>query len=303
MADDWAKLMAEAKKLETKFKDLTSDDGTALWKVLQARDRSLETHEKALQKAAIAAYEAGVGSKKLAEFLKDKGFAAAFKLLDADRKLLGSELKLFEAHCDKCKAAARVVEDLIEVMDRALNASKNKEKSPERTAAKKVRDALYARFNDMNTANNLRYLPDKYLTGFEATFDKIIEHLIAEAFKKGKDPGAAEVPQPLAEKKLQAAVKTATDLHKTVMTCVTKMAALQPPAPQIELLSAKAWDAHNDLRDKATAFEALLKKFKKDLADADPKGEVEAKIKGIVKQYDEAHAALIKADAKVGKVL
>ncbi len=304
MADDWTKLIADARKLEVKYKDLTLDDGKTLWKALQARDKSMETHEKALQKATLAAYEAGVGSKKLAEFMKDKGFAAAYKLLDADRTLLGSELKLLEAHCDKCKAAARVVEDHISDMDRALVASKGKDKSAERSAAKKVRDGLYERFNDMNAASNLRYLPDKYMTGFDATFDKIVEHLITEAFKKGKDPAdVAEIPQPLAEKKLHTAVKEATEWHKTVMTCAEKLTALMPPNPQIEVFSTKAWAAHNDLRDKTSEFEALVRKFKKELAEADPKGEVAAKIKGIAKLYDEAHAALIKADSKVGKVL
>lgn len=303
MANDWAKLIADAKKLEVKFKNLTLDDGNTLWKELQSRDKSMETHETSLQKATLAAYEAGVGSKKVAEFLNDKGFAAAYRLLDTDRKLLGDELKLLEAHCDKCKSAADLVEAQIAVMDKALVSSKGTDKSAERTAAKKVRDGLYLRFNDMNAASNLRYKPDKYMTGFDKTFDKIVDHLIAEAFKKGKDPAnVAEIPQPLSDKKLPAAVKVAQGLHKVVMTCAEKMLAPKTPAPQIELLSAKAWAAQNDLRDTVTDFEGLVKKFKKELAAADPKGEVEDKVKAMAKLYDEAHVALIKADNKAGKV-
>ncbi len=304
LAEDWTKLIADAKKLDVKFKSLTSDDGHALWKDMQTRDKQMEVHEKALQKAAIVAYEAGVGSRKVAEFMKDKGFAAAFKLLDGDRTLLGSELKLLEAHCDKCKVAAGVVEDLIGVMDKALMATKGSDKSAERTAAKKVRDAMHVRFLDLNAANNLRYKPDKYMTGFDKTFDKIVDHLIVEAFKKGKDPAVvAEIPQPLSDKKLPAAVKAAQELHKIVMTCAGKIVALTPPDPQIELLTGKAWAAHNDLRDKVTEFEGLVRKFKTELQAADPKGKVGDKIKAVAKLYDEAHAALVKADKKVGKVV
>lgn len=304
MAEDWAKLIAEAKKLESRFRDLSLEDAKALWKTLQDRDKSMEAHEKALQKAAIAAYEAGVGSKKVAEFLKDKGFAAAFKLLEADGKLLKPELKQLDTYCDKCSDAAKVVKDLIADMDKALTASKGKDKSADRTAAKKARDALHERLDDLNAASNLSVLPEKYLTDFDKNFDKIIEHLIAEAFKKGKDPeAAAEIPQPLTEKKLQAAQKEALALHKTVMTCVEKMKALTPTDPKLELLSTKAWEAHNALRDLTGDYEGLVKKFKKELAAADPKGEAEDKVKAIAKQYDEAHVALTKADAKVGKAV
>jgi hypothetical protein len=304
MADDWARMMADAKKLEARIRDLTLNEAKGFWKALQARDTSMETHEKALQKAAIAAYEAGVGSKKLSEFQKDKGFAAAFKLLEADRKLLVAELKQMEAQCDKCKVAARQVEDLIGVMDKALVASKTKEKSAERTAAKKVRDALYERFNDLNAASDLRYLPDKYMTGFDATFDKIIDHLIAEAFRKGKDPAeAAEVPQPLADKKLQAALKEAQALHKTVFTCLDKKTALQPPNAQIDLLTVKAWAAQDALHKLVMEFEALIKKFRKELAEADPKGEVEDRVKAIAKLHDAAREALGKDSAKAGKLV
>ncbi len=302
MAEDWAKLIAEAKKLESRFKDLTLEDAKALWKVLQDRDKSMEAHEKALQKAAIAAYEVGVGSKKVAEFMKDKGFAAAFKLLEADGKLLKPELKQLDTYCDKCSDAAKVVKDLIADMDKALTASKGKDKSAERTAAKKVRDALHERLDDMNAASNMSVLPEKYLTEFDKNFDKIIEHLIAEAFKKGKDPeAAAEIPQPLAEKKLAPALKEAQGLHKAVLTCVEKMKALTPPDPKLELLSAKAWDGHDALRDLTTEYEGLVRKFKKELAAADPKGDVEDKVKAIAKLFDEAHVALTKADAKIGK--
>lgn len=307
MADDWSKLIADAKKLETKIKDLTLDEGKRLWKELQARDKSMEAHEKALQKAAIAAYEAGVGSKKVTEFMKDKGFAAAFKHLDGDRTSLKGELKDLETHCDKCKAAAHVVEDLIGVMDKALVTSKNKDKSAERSAAKKVRDGLYERFNDMNSASNLRYLPEKYMTGFDATFDKIVDHLIAEAFKKGKDPSeVAEVPQPVTEKKIQAGLKEAQQLQKTITTCLEKKAPLEPGDARAEILNSKAWAALDELRKVANTWDALAKKFKKELAEVDPKGDVQDKIKEISAVYDAAMKALkadVAKDVKLGKVV
>ena len=304
MADDWAKWIADAKKLETKTKSLSLDDGKDHWKALQERDKLMEAHEKALGKAAIEAYEAGVTTKKLAEFMKDKGFAAALKLLENDRKMLVAELKLLEAHCDKCRAAVHLLDDMVGAMDKVLVASKGKDKSVERVAAKKVRDGLYERFQELSEASNLRYLPDKYMTSFDGQFDKLIEHLLAQALKKGKDPvEEVELPQPLTDKKLAATVKLAEHLRKDVETCVEKKKAMKVEDAKGEALLNKAWATLEELKEVSLKYEGLARKFKKDISVSKERDDIGKQIKAIAQQYEAALQALKAEAVRIGKAV
>ncbi|MGV8986395.1 MAG: hypothetical protein ACOH2H_08945 [Cypionkella sp.] len=326
MVDVWGKhyikFLADFKSIKSELEKYTLDDAEDLWKALQARDKLMEGHEKKLAAAAISAYEAGVTSKKLPEFMKDKGFADAKKLLDNDRKLLVAELKMLDVHCDKCKVSAGKAYALAQDMTKALMADKTKDKNPEREKVKKLREGLMTTFAELTEANKIGFKPPKYMTVFDAQYDKLIDHLIADALKKGKDPEEQlEVPQPLTDKKLGALVKEAGRLGSSVNASILKKEAIEEkiakekggtaPAgkdasktldPAAEAFLTKARKTFQKLQKVGDEGEALKKKFKAEIAALKERTEILKQFKSIEDEVEKAKTCIEEGTVKAKKV-
>ncbi len=321
MADDWTKLVAAYKSLEPKLTKSSLEDCKDLWKGLQSLDKAMEAHEKKLGAAAIAAYEAGVISKKLAEFLKDKGFADAKKQLDGDRKLLVTDLKDLLGHCDTCKAGAAAGADLASQMAKALAAEKSKDKNPARDAVKKLRLDLVETVRALTEANNIRFQVPKYMTVFDSQYDKLIDHLIAEALKKGKDPeDQLEVPQPLTDKKLGALVKEAARYGGSINASILKKEEFeaklkkdQDKNPSSQTVPAgmdttplsyvdKAKRTFAKLEAIAAEAEALKKKFKAEIALLKEKTEILKQFKSIELEVEKAKSCIDEGTVSAKKI-
>ena len=294
--DDWGKhyikFLAETKSLAAETANYNLDDTEGLWKALETTDKQMEGHEKKLGAAAIDAYEAGVVSKKLAEFMKHKAFADAKKALDIDRKNLVAGLKMLEVQCNKCKAGATKAYDLSQRMSKAIVGDKTKEKNPEREKVKKLREGVMATFEELTQAEKLRHKPPKYMVVFDAQYDKLIDHLIAEALKKGKDPKEAlEVPQPLTDKNLGLLAKEATRYVTNIGGNVAEI---------------------ESINGKVTSIKDKLSKLKADRKAAEAKGDAKAAAKAkeaedalgtdAVALRDAAEALVGKADKSFEKL-
>lgn len=309
MAEDWVKLFlkfsAANRSLAPELAKYTLDDADEIWKTLEARDKAMEVHEKKLGAAAIDAYKAGVSSKKLAEFMKDKAFATAKGFLDADRKLLVAELKLLEAHCEKCKASTTKAYTLAQEMAKALLADKTKVKNPEREKVEKLREGLMEQFDELSRAEKVRYKVPKYMKVFDAQYDKLIDHLIAEALKKGRDPAEeAEVPQPLSDKKLAAAVKDVGEMGASITETLDKKNKLKViDEKTLDTAMTKAWDTLEAMRKVQDYYDGLLKKFKKELAAFKERDEILKKVKAIGDEIAKAQKVLKEDANKAGKIV
>lgn len=327
MLDEWAKhflkFSADNKSLAAELAKYSLKDAKDLWDVLEKRDKAMEVHEKKLGTAAIATYEAGVTSKKLAEFMKDKDFAAAKAALDEDCKHLEAELSALEDYCDKCRAAAEKAYVLAQKMAKALIADTTKEKHPEREKVEKLREALMTRFEDLSKAEKMRHKPPKYLMVFKKQYDKLIDHLIAEALKKGKDPeDQLEVPQPLTDKKLGALVKEAARLVGSINTSILKKEEIEakakkdqkPPAPgapetpkvpdpAAEAFLAKAKRTFGKLQKIAEEAESLKAKFKAEIALLKEKTEILKQFKTIEQELERAQTCIEEGTVKAKKVV
>ncbi|MBI1172671.1 hypothetical protein GC209_14845 [bacterium] len=293
--DDWSKTFikfsAELRKLTPELQKYTMDDAETLLKAVQDRDSDLEKQEKKLRAAALAAYEAGMTGTKLADFLKDKDFADAKKLLDTSCKLLASELKLLDTHCDKCRASANKAYELAQAMAKAIAADKTKDKNLEREKVKKMREGLMAQFEELTNAYKLRYKVPPHLNVYEEQYDKFITHLIAKAMKKGKDPEKQlQVPVPLTDKKLGMMVKEADHLAAQVLANMTKNFALKDSKPTAAAPFLKKAEADvakiRKISDEASALE---RKFKNEIAELKERLE-------ILKQFKSIHETLEKSE-------
>lgn len=321
--DNWAKhfikFKAETSTLSTELAKYALKHAEGLWDDLEKHDKSMETHEKKLGAAAIDAYEAGVTSKKLAEFMKDKDFATAKALLDEDRKQLVDELKSLDEYSAKCKAAAEKAYELAQRMSKAIMADKTKEKNPEREKVKKLREGLMTKFEELSKAAKLRYKPPKYMTVFDAQYDKLITHLIAEALKKGKDPeDQLEVPQPLTDKKLGAYVKEAARLGTSVNTSILKKEDIEEkakkdakspapgtpsePDPAAVAFVTKAKRTLGKLQKIAEDAEALKAKFKAEIALLKEKTDILKQFKAIEVEFEKAKVCIEEGTVKAKKV-
>ena len=276
MADDWAKLEADYKKLEPQIRKSTHAQATKLWQALVARDKLLDTHEKMLSKAALAAYEKGVKGKTIGEFLKDKAFGDAKKLLDTDRRLLVNELYELKLYCEGCAELAKPMDKLSEKMAKVIKAAKDD--GPSGAKAKKMRDELAASLKDVNEAAALRFKPDKYMTSFNQQYDKLLDHLLAEALKKAADkPDDDELPQPLTEKKLKDALQQCKDMHEAVEYSLNDALGLKSQGPKVTAAPVKkAATTLTDLKKLAMRYEGLRLKFKKEIAGSKEKADIES---------------------------
>ena len=288
MADDWAKLEADCKKLEPQIKKSSLAQATKLWQALLARDKVMDAHEKMLTKAATAAYEKGVKSKTVLEFMKDKAFSDAKKLLDTDRRLLVNELYELKLLCEGSDDLAKVMDKLSGKMAKAIKAANDD--GPAGIKAKKLRDDLAASLKDVNEAAALRFKPDKYLTSFNQQYDKLIDHLLAEALKKVADTqDSDDLPAPLADKKLKASVDDAEDLADAVKAGLDQAVAAKEKDPKtVATPLKKASTALSELKKLSMRYQSLRIKFKKDIATAKDKTEIETQIGVIVGHFNDA---------------
>ena len=294
MADDWVKLEANYKKLEPQIKKSTLAQANKLWGLLQTRDKMLETHEKTLAKAAIAAFDKGVKGKTVTEFMKDKGFGEAKKLLDTDRRLLVNELYELKLFCEGCFDLAKLMDNLSSQMAKAMKASKDK--SPARTKVEKLSEALVNQLKDTNEAAAMRFRPDKYLTSFNGQYDKLIVHLLEQALKTGaENKEDDELPQPLTDKKLKEAVQQCKDLHEAVEENANDALGLKSQGSKATAgPMKKAATALSDLKKLALRYDGLRSKFKKEIAASKEKSEIEAKASDMATEFAAAEKSFKK---------
>jgi hypothetical protein len=300
MAEDWAKVEAELGKLLAKCKPYSLDGATKLWHAIQTRDKLIEAHEKALEKAVIAGHEAGIVGKSVADFAKDKGFSDAKKLLDADRKALVGELKALDEYCDACDALGKVGDKMNETVLKSLKAAKVS--SPAQRKVDKMRLELAAKVKDLFSAHALGFKPEKFLTTFNAQFDKLIDHFLAEALKKAKPAkDAGEMPQPLASSKNKKRIKDMAELDKRIeKLCKDALAAAADKAPQKAMKLLETAQFQLEAMQKIYGeFAKLVSKFKTDIAASKDHDDVKKAGVEIKKLADDAKATCLATRKKI----
>lgn len=299
MAEEWSKLEADYKKLEQQIKKSTFAQADRLWQALLARDKLMDGHEKLLTKAAQVAFEKGVTGKTVVEFMKDKGFGDAKKLLDTDRRLLVNELYELKVYCEACDALAKVMDKLSEKMAKAIKLANDP--GPAGVKATKLRLELALSLKDVNEAAALRFKPDKYMTSFNQQYDKLLGHMLTEALKQvseAKDDDA--LPQPLVEKQLQAVVVQSEKLRVGVTKALDEALAATAKDPKAAAAPLKkAATALGELKKLAMRYQGLRTKFKKDIAGSKERTDIEGRISEIVANFE---AAETQFKAKIAKL-
>lgn len=267
MAEDWAKVETEIVKLLAKSKPYSFDGANKLFHAIQSRDKQIETHEKAFEKAVLAAHEAGVVGKAVADFAKNKGFVDAKKLLEADRKALVAELKALDVYCDECDSLGKIGDKMNEAVLKSLKAAKVS--SPAQRKVDKLRGELAAKVKDLFAAAALGFKPEKFLTTFNAQFDKLIDHFLAEALKKAKpSKEEGEMPRPLSDANNNKRIKDMTDMEKRIdKLCKEALAAAADKSPQKAMKALEAAQFQLGAMQKIYGeFAKLVSKFKKEIA-------------------------------------
>lgn len=300
MADSWAKLLADLEKATAEAKKYSLSEATKLFNVLLVRDKLLETHEKAFSKAAIAAYERGMKSTTLVEFLKDHDVAEAKKNLDTDRRLLVGELDTLEVYCKSCDKTGDMLDKLMDVAAKAFKAAA-KDKSADKIAAEKLRDALVVKLKDINEAAAMRFRVEKYLTAFNGQYDKFIAHLLETALKKADEKKDDELPQPLVDKKLTAAHNLAdAELTKIKEAVKDAQDTKDPKAASLAMKHAQI--AHAGLAVLSKKYEKVKTDFKKQITASKDRKDIESKIKDIIDSADIGKKLITDAAAKLKKM-
>jgi hypothetical protein len=287
------------KKAEAKVKSYGLAEATKLFNLLKIRDKLLEEHEKAFSKAVLSAYEKGVKDTTLIEFLKDPKVADAKKALDVDRRLLGTELDKLEEYCLTCKKLADDLDKLLEIIFKVVKATA-KDTDAVRKVVVKMAEPLTTKLKDLNEAAQLRFRVDKYLTSFDAQYEKFLPHLLTITLKKVDDK-KSDLPQPLTDKKLLAASHTAEEtLDKLKQDLKEALADKDPKSAS--LLMKHAEIALAKLTKARATYEKVQKDFKKEIAGSKEKKDIEAKIKTILSAGDEGEKLLKAALAERKKM-
>lgn len=300
MAEDWAKVEAEIGKLQAKCKSYSLDGANKLWHAIQTRDKLIETHEKAFEKAVLAAHEAGIVGKTVADFAKNKGFVDAKKLLEADRKALVGELKALDTYCDECDSLGKIGDKMNEAVLKSLKAAKVS--SPAQRKVEKLRLELAAKVKDLFSAHALGFKPEKFLTTFNAQFDKLIDHFLAEALKKAKPAKEeGEMPRPLSEANNKKRIKDMGELDKRIeKLCKDALAAAADKSPQKAMKSLETAQFQLEAMHKIYGeFAKLVSKFKKEIAESKDHDDVKKAGIEIKKLSDDAKATCMATRKKI----
>lgn len=224
MAKEWDKFSADYKKLKSQSAGLTKQAGAAEVKRMQVANSNVSEGEGNLKTSLTKARKGGVTGDSVGDFMKNKDFQEAMKLLNKAVDMLEEGVKAVNDFADKADAAADALAGLHADIGKDLKKRKDSSESKKDIQALEATteaDAKEFRSLARNTRERVVPAYRDYGKKFQATVAKIVKEAPDVV---AKEVEGKEIPQKLVDRVLNTAFTKCAAGAKDVKTmCDTAM--------------------------------------------------------------------------------
>ena len=288
MAKEWDKFQAEYKKLKPGIDKHSTTEASAVFQRFKLASANRSQGEDYLGDSTVTARKNGVTGATLAEFMKDKTFSDAKKLLDKVVDEYATELKALDAFCDAATKLSGEVAVLNKAIEKDLKSRKDKSES------KKDIEALLATTADdvkeLNKAADYRTKPNPFQRGYVANYAKAIDKIVKEApEEQERKKDATEMPQLFVDRNIKANTSKAIALNKAVAdACNEAITAAGDDVKAALPFLKTAQTSLVALKEMNDKYVEAVKKFQAAIDDSKDKAKTEKMIDAIGKSFDAA---------------
>lgn len=301
MAKEWDKFQADYKKLKPAIGKHSTTEASAVFTRFKLASANLSQGEENLGDSTVTARKNGVTGDKLTDFMKDKSFSDAKKLLDKVVAEYVEQLQAVDAFCDAAAAVSGDVAVLQKAIEKDLKSRKDKSES------KKDIEALLATtvddIKELNKSVAYKTKPNPFQRGYAANFAKHLDKIVKEApEEQERKKNATEMPQLFVDRNIKTNFTKAVALGKAVADACDKAmeAAGNDMAAAVPHLKA-AQTALVALKGLNDSYVEAVKKFQADIDNSKDKDKVEKMIAAIAKSFDTAARAFKGASTTIKK--
>lgn len=288
MAKEWEKFQSEFKKLKPSIDKHSAEAASAAYKRVTLASANVSEGESNLAESTVTARKNGVKGTALPDFMKDKTFADAKKLLDISVGQFVEELKTLDTFCDGAQATADKLATLYRAIEKDLKSRKDKSES------KKDIEALQAtclkEHGELEKAAGFKTKPNKFMRAYVGNYMKTIKDILetapeAQASKKEQ----TELPQLFVDRNIKLNTTKALAFGKKVKeACDLAMEAaandLKDALPHLKTAQA----ALVQLKKLSDDYTEAEKKFADALTNSKDQGKIEKMLESIHKALDSA---------------
>lgn len=285
MAKEWDKFQSDYKKLLPQIKKYSVEEASAAKTRVNSANTNCGEGERNLAASMVKARKNGVTGTALPDFIEDKGFAEAYKLMKSAFNMLAEELIAIEAF----SKAAAVVQTDVTKLDTAI--TKDLKGRKDSSASKKEIEGLQEQI-----ATDLKALKEaagKY-DGVEpmkknlpGNFPKSVAAVLKQAPEAQETKEETEtLPMLLVDRNLKSNVSKALKIAKTIGDEIKE--ALELAATDMGGAATKIKAAAGELKtlsELVKQYQKLKTDYKQDIAVSKDKGKIETAIDTIEKAY------------------
>jgi hypothetical protein len=283
MAKEWDKFQADYKKLKPSIEKYSASEASAVLKRVTIAKAALPQGERNLSESMVTARKNGVTGKGLPDFMKDKSFSEAKKLLDVAVGMMVETLKEIDTFAAAATGVADEVADLHAKILKDLKGRKDSSES--KKDIEKLRDTLYDHHGVLAASGKINEKVIPYLRGYVGNYMKTINGILAEAPDEQEEmKESTELPQLLVDRNIKKNYSAAMALAETVQKSCDE--AIEQA--QVDLKAAlphikAAQVALVKLKKIADDYEDVVNKFKDNLEVSKDKSKIEKMIAAIDK--------------------
>jgi Asp-tRNA(Asn)/Glu-tRNA(Gln) amidotransferase C subunit len=265
MAKEWEKFQSDYKKIKPAIDKHTAAAVSAVYKRVTLADANMSEGEANLAESTVTARANGVTGTSLPDFMKDKTFSDAKKLLDKAVGQFVGELKALDDFCDQAEKAADQVAALYKAIEKDLKSRKDKSES------KKDIEALQATcltvHGELEKVAAFKKKPNKYQRDYVANYMKTIDKILKEAPEEQvRKKDATELPQLFvdrniklnASKAMALAKKVGDDCNKALEASQADLKAALPHLKTAQLALVQLKKLSDDYAEAEKKFKAAL---------------------------------------------
>lgn len=281
MAKEWEKFQSDYKKLKPGIEKHSASAVSAVYKRLGLADANLSEGERNLAESTVTARKNGVTGTSLPDYMKDKTFAEAKKLLDQAVGQFVEALKELDSFADDADKVASEVGALYQKIEKDLKSRKDKSESKKEIEG--LRDTAMANYQDLKKVAAYRDKPNKHQRDYVANYMKTINKILSEApDEQVRKKEATELPQLFVDRNIKLNTGKALALSKKVTDdCDMALSAAEKDLKAALPFLKTAQVALIELKKIADTYSDAVKKFKDLLENSKDQGKIEKMIDGI----------------------
>ncbi len=281
MAKEWEKFQSDFKKLKPAIDKHSASAASAVYKRVTLADASMSEGESNLAESTVISRKNGVTGTNLPDFMKDKAFSEAKKLLDKAVAQFVGALKELDDFADGAAKASAEVGALYQRIEKDLKSRKDKSESKKEIEG--LRDTTLAAYRELEKSAAYKNKPNKYQRDYVSNYMKTIDKILKEApEEQERKKEATEMPQLFVDRNIKLNTSKALALTKKVTDdCNKALEASEKDLKAALPFLKTAQVALVELKKIADTYAEATRKFKDALNNSKDKGKIEKMIAGI----------------------